>query len=598
MRANSLQSEFCVTPARSILVRSLLMCVIVGGGANLSAQVISAPSLTPFDARAVGTTSGAKTVRISLRHPLALNSVGIAPGYTEFSAGAVSGCVINGTTVNPSFTACVVPVTFTPKYPGSRTAPLIVTDSSGKRYSVGLVGTGLGPLAALTPGIVTKVAGGGAYGQFGGDGGPATSANLYIPRGVVVDPLGNSYIADTSNFRIRKVDASGNITTIAGTGAWSQLDWNHGNGGPATSAEIGPLAIALDGAGNLYIADDLVIRRVDLNGFITTIAGNGIRGYGGDGGPALDAEIQQATGVAVDTAGNIYIADSGNSRIRKIDASGIIDTVAGNGTVGYAGDGGPATDAAVEPESIALDHAGNICIADGSDRVRKVDTNGIITTVAGNGGVGFIGDGGPAVSAELDGPYSVAVDAAGNLYIADAVGGLHPGNQRIRKVDVNGIITTVAGNGSKSSFSGGVPATSTSINPNSIALDSAGNLYVSDNWNSLILKIDPSQSAYKFQSHAVNITSSAIKTVLSDTGNQHLRIADLNITGDYHLVSGNASDCPSAGNLGAGGSCALRIDFEPLSSGTLTGTVTITDNSNNRSRTTQHISLSGTGANP
>lgn len=609
MHPSPIPSEFRASPARRMLFQGLILCAIAGGAANLFAQVIDAPSLTPFDARAVGTTSGAKSVRIGLRHPLALTSVGIAPGYTEFSAGAVSGCVINGTTVNPSDTACTVPVTFTPKYPGLRTAPLIVTDSSGNKYSVGLVGTGLAPNAALTPGIVTKVAGGGNYGNFGGDGGPATSADIYSPRGVVVDPVGNYYIADLGNRRVRKVDTSGNITTVAGTGAWSFSDWNSWNEGPATNAEITPQAIALDTAGNLYIADVTVIRKVDLNGIITTIAGNGTPGYAGDGMPATDAEFEQPQGLAVDTAGNVYIADTGNCLIRKIDTSGIINKVAGktsttvSGEVvcGRSGDGGLATNAELDgPMGIALDAKGNLYFADiGNYEVRKVNTSGIITTVAGNAQAGFTGDGGPAVSAELNLPIGVAVDAAGNLYIADAYSGTPPvGNQRVRRVDVNGIIKTVAGDGAESSFSNGVPATSTSVNPYGIALDPAGNLYVADNWNNLILKINLSESAYTFQTHVVNTTSPAIKFVLTDNGNQHLSISGLDMTGDYHLLSGETSDCPSSGILGTGDSCALRIDFEPLTAGTLTGAATITDNANNHSGATQQVPLSGTGANP
>ena len=244
-----------------------------------------------------------------------------------------------------------------------------------------------------------------------------------------MDARGNLYIADGWNHRIRGVSPSGIISTVAGNGA----PWFSGDGGSATSASVcQPTGVAVDAAGNLYIADygNHRIRGVSPSGIISTVAGSGTQGFSGDGGPATSASLNYPGSVAVDAAGNLYIADSQNDRIRKVSASGIISTVAGNGALGFSGDGGPASSASLLlPGGVAVDAAGNLYIADSqNDRIRKVSASGIISTVAGSGAQGFSGDGGPATSALLYGPFGVAVDAAGDLYIGD----FH--NYRIRKV--------------------------------------------------------------------------------------------------------------------------------------------------------------------
>jgi uncharacterized protein (TIGR03437 family) len=320
---------------------------------------------------------------------------------------------------------------------------------------------------------ISTLAGGGAPGAgYSGDDGPATSAQLNSRWGVAVDSAGNLYIADTNNNRIRKV-SGGIITTVAGNGT----PGFSGDSGPATSIQLSaPSGVAVDSAGNLYIADtnNNRIRKVS-GGIITTVAGNGTLGFSGDGGPATSAQLKEPYGVTVDSAGNLYIAEPYDNRIRKI-SGGIITTLAGNGTSGFSGDGGPATSAQLAfPVGIAVDTAGNLYIADGGF-VRKV-SGGIITTVAG-GGI-ELGDGGPATRAKL-GASGVAMDTAGNLYIADQ------GNERIRKVS-GGIITTIAGKGTLGFSGDGGPATSAQLNvPVTVAMDTAGNVYIADYRNNRV----------------------------------------------------------------------------------------------------------------
>jgi sugar lactone lactonase YvrE len=332
----------------------------------------------------------------------------------------------------------------------------------------------------LTNGIITTVAGGSV-----GDGGAATNASLYAPTGVALDASGDLFIADYSNNRIRRVGTNGIITTVAGSGTYAYS----GDGGAATNAGLRyPYGVALDASGNLFIADegDDCIRRVGTNGIITTVAGNGTYGYSGDGGAATNASLCDPTGVTLDASGNLFIADTSNQRIRRVGTNGIITTVAGNGTNGYSGDGGAATNAELYyPGGVALDASGNLFIGDASNqRIRKVSTNGIITTVAGNGTYGYFGDGGAATNAELYWPSGVALDASGNLFIADQY------NNRIRKVGTNGIITTVAGNGTTVYSGDGGMATNAGLNwPYGVALDASGNLFIADQYNSRIRKV-------------------------------------------------------------------------------------------------------------
>jgi sugar lactone lactonase YvrE len=335
-----------------------------------------------------------------------------------------------------------------------------------------------------TDGDIDTVVGNGAQG-FSGDGGQATSAELNNPVALALDDAGNLYIADSYNFRIRKV-SGGTITTIAGTG---EAGFS-GDGGQAISAQLYvPSGLMVDRAGNLFIADyvNRRIRKVSTTGVITTVAGTGMEGFSGDGSQATQALLHLPTAVAVDSTGNLFIADSSNSRIRKVTAGGVISTVAGGGSQGFAGDGGQATSAGLNgPVGVAVDPSGKLFITDFLDqRVRKVTPNGVITTIAGNGTQGYSGDGGPATSAQLNQPWGIAVDGSGSVFIADLV------NHCIRKVAPSGVISTVAGDG-KPGFSGdGEQSTSAQLKfPAGVAVDNAGNLYIADSGNNRVRKVD------------------------------------------------------------------------------------------------------------
>ena len=358
----------------------------------------------------------------------------------------------------------------------------VAVDGAGNLYIADASNNGIRKVDST--GTITTIAGTGELG-FSGDGGPAVEAELHGPAGVAVDSAGNLYIADTGNQRIRKVDSTGTITTIAGTGEFGFS----GDGGPAVEAELrNPYGVAVDSAGNVYIADprNRRIRKIDSTGTITTIAGTGEFGFSGDGGPAAAARLDFPYGVAVDSAGNVYIADTGNQRIRKIDSTGTITTIAGSGEFGFSGDGGPAVEAEFRnPYGVAVDSAGNLYIADTSNRrIRKIDSTGTITTIAGTGEYGFSGDGGPAVEAELSQPRGVAVDSAGNVYIADV------NDHRIHKIDSTGTITTIAGTGFGFGGDGGPAAEAEFRRPDGVAVDSAGNLYIADSSDHRIRKVD------------------------------------------------------------------------------------------------------------
>jgi uncharacterized repeat protein (TIGR01451 family) len=333
-------------------------------------------------------------------------------------------------------------------------------------------------------GTQTTIAGTGPQG-FGGDGGPAIAAQLNNPAGLALDAAGNLYIADSGNSRIRKVTSGGIITTVAGVG----IAGYSGEGVQAVTTRISrPRGVTVDVNGNMFIADtdNNRIRKVTPAGIISTIAGTGTSGFSGDGGLGIVARLSNPYDVAVDASGTLFIADINNNRVRKLTPNGVIVTVAGSGSLsGAVGDGGPATSAIIGPTSVAVDASGSLWIADvRTDRIRKVGPNGIITTVAGTGSYGFSGDGAMATAAQFANPFGVALDTSANLFIADT------GNNRIRKVTPDGVINTVAGIGTRAFSGDGNQATMALLDfPNGIAVDAGGNLFIADTNNGRVRRV-------------------------------------------------------------------------------------------------------------
>ena len=456
-----------------------------------------------------------------------------------------------------------------------------------------------------------------------GDGGAATSASFYFPRTPALDSQGDLFITDAENNRIREVDTSGNISTVVGTGipcAMPSLPC--GDGGPATSALIFmPRTVTIEANGDLLVADDgdNKIREV-AGGIINTIVGSGNRcGTGqnevpwpcGDGGPALSASLNDARGAVRDAAGNLYFVDAQDNRVREVDTTGTITTVAGDGPDGNAptgcnnmqenltGDGGPAVSATLDcPLGLDMDAQGNLYVADTYNNViRKIDTGTprIITTIAGNGTAGHTGDGGLATSATLNSPDRVSVNGAGNFFISDS------GNNVIRRVDgASKIITAFAGNGVFAFAGDGGPALSASFaTPVGVVVDPAGNMYVGDVNNNRIRKVllNPnisfSSTTLPFGNQPINATATLPLTI-TNSGDAPLAISSISASEGAFSISTNP--CPVApATLAVGAQCVVEVAFAPTQFIAYTGTITVSDNGPT-SGSVQTINLSGMGA--
>jgi large repetitive protein len=584
--------------SKTILFPVLITLVVLGLMRGAEAQ-------TTFAATAVGTTTPAtQTVTVSVQSAGTVAKVEVltmgAPNldYTESGTDNCAGI---------SSGSCQVTVAFAPKYPGPRNGAVVLLDAGNNTLGTAyLTGIGQGSLAVMVPGAVSIVAGQVGEWTMVNDGGAATQADLYLPSGVAVDGLGNLFIADSHHNRVREVFATGahagTITTVAGDGSAGY----DAAATVATSTSLNqPGGVAIDGAGNLYIADtnNNVIRKVNLaTGSITTVAGTGAPGYTGDGSAATSATLNSPQGVEVDTAGDLYIADTNNDAVREVVlATKNIATIAGDGTgvPGFSGDGALAIDAKLDaPYSVALNADGYLFVADsGNNRVRVVSPSGNIATYAGNGTPAYLGDGGAAISAELYSPLGVACDPAGNVYIADAR------NYVVRKVNaVSGVITTIAGTNSEDNyvdgksdfsygngqngdaFSGGGIATGAGIYaPYGVAVDASGNLLIAEYFDHLIRKVSADSATLFFQPELwINQVSSSQNQTIENDGNVALTFSAVAPDANAAVASG-ATTCTTTSNLAVDESCVVAAEFAPTSTANplpnpLVGNVNLTGN--------------------
>lgn len=427
--------------------------------------------------------------------------------------------------------------------------------------------TSASSVLTLTPGLTSTVAGTSSSG-YSGDGGPATSAQFNFPLGITRDTQGNFYVADGANSVIRKFSLAGNVSTVAGNGSQGYS----GDGGAATSAQLAfPTAVAVDGAGNLFIADffNACVRKVDVNGIISTFA---------------TASGFLVRGVAADAAGNVYYS-SWYEGVWKVDTEGTVTRIAGNGSPGFSGDGAAATEAQTSGVAgLALDAQGNLYMAEvpNSD-IRKVDTNGIITTVAGNQQFGYTGDGGLATSAKLNGPTDVRIDAAGNLYITDS------SNNRIRRVNASGTISTIVGSGNYGyAGDGGLASVAQFAGPTALTLDGRGNLFITDTGNSVIREINVETTTLDFGQVIVGQTGGPVTVIVSNAGNANLNFTSVSVSSNFELQT----TCSASQPLAPGSECSTDVSFVPTAGGNLTGTVTFTDDA---AGTPHLINLKGEG---
>jgi uncharacterized protein (TIGR03437 family) len=406
----------------------------------------------------------------------------------------------------------------------------------------------------IADGLIRTVAGNGLF-RFSGNGGPATSATLFVPGGVAVDRDGNIYFTEQTLNRIRKITPDGLVSVVGGSG---MLGYS-GDGGPATEAALEiPTFVTTDPAGDIYFSDTInnVIRRIGRTGIITTIAGNGRNDFSGDRGPATRASLGGPNGIDFDDAGNLYISDTGNNRIRKVAPDGTISTIAGTGAAGFLGDNGPALQARLNGPTGLRVSGGSIYFADTQNhRVRRIDPGGVITTVAGNGQMGFSGDGGQAASASLNGPHGLAFDKAGVLYIADQA------NYVVRRVASDGVITTFAGQGGLSGYSGdGGPAKSARLlSPNDLAFDAAGNLLISDLGNHRIRAVLNAAPTYKVNPEILVLTAPAGSKPVDLTLDVVGSIPGIPFIAAGYAPDGWLSASPSAGSMPS----TLRVTIDP-----------------------------------
>ena len=499
----------------------------------------------------------------------------------DFTAAAGTNCAAGSYLGGQS---CRVTVEFTPKAPGMRLGAVQLLDATGNVvYQKLLTGVGQGSQVELVPGVITTAAGNGTAGNTG-DGGPATSAELTQAYGAAVDAGGNLYIADQGGHTVRRVDAKTDVmTTVAGTGT----EGFSGDGQPATSAQLAaPQGVAVDGAGNLYIADSANnrIRKVDaVTGIISTVAGDGAAGYSGDNQPAVGAELNWPFSVTVDGSGSLYIPDA-NHTVRKVDGNGVISTVAGTGVAGL-GSGVAATNAQLNnPWSVAVDAAGNLFIADrGNGRICEVDaTTGVLDTIVGQGGKKV------ATSDPLYLPSSVAVDAGGSVYYSVS------GYGQVYKVAGTATLVTqlaLAGGGASTGDGGSAYGASLTY-PTGLAMDGMGNLFVTD--STRVRKVSAAGASLTFSPRG-----QSLNTYLTNIGNTELNLNTVTLQNTKVGFSDQA-DCITASGTSAvpskavpGSYCIAQVTFTSKAAGSVSTTLTFTDDALNRTGSQQTLTLNG-----
>ena len=584
---------------RNLSLASCLLLCFLGQALGQSAFIF--PSSVPVGGPSA--QSGPITVTVQSQGNLASVEI-LTQGVANLDFTGSNTCIPPGGSYAVGQT-CTVSVSFAPKYPGVRLGAIVlIADDHHVMATQYLSGVGTGSLSVMVPGQISTLAGDGCLSDgacLTSQSTPATQSPLELPLGEATDAAGTLYISDTGGNRIRKVDLAGNITTIANNNGTAGLS---GDTGLAVSAEINqPSAIAIDGAGNIIFADtgNNAIREINaVTGNISTIAGTlGSAGHSGDGNNAKSALLSSPQGLAFDASGNLYIADTGNNCIREVNASSQnIATIAGSVSEGFSGDGAAAISAQFnQPWGITVSVSGDLYIADfGNNRVRKIDmATGIINTVAGNADKGYAGDGGAATAARLNSPASVVIDAADNLYIADSE------NSVIRKVNAaTEEITTIAGNGTALYGGDGFSAALAGLDkPYSIYLDGAGNLFIADRLDLRIREVSATVATLQYPTMKEGKTSAPIAQMLENDGNAPLQLSELTAAPattaaalDTNPTDPITTTCSTSQSLAVAASCLLAVEFTPVTVGAPgTGVLSVTSDSAN---SPVSVDLSGT----
>jgi uncharacterized repeat protein (TIGR01451 family) len=558
--------------------------VTVNVAANATSPQVNAVSVSgggSASANATDSTTVTMAVTYGISGTVTLNGSGLG-GVTMTLSGSASGTTTTSASGTYSLTGLASGGNYTvaPTLSGYVFTPASATFNS---ISANQTANFIASSSGATPQyVISTIAGTGTQG-YSGDGGPSSIAQLAFPWGIALDSAGNLYIADVYNQRVRKVAVNGTISTVAGNGSAGYS----GDGGQATSAQLNqPFDVAVDAAGNLYVADSANhrVRKVAANGTISTVAGTGTAGYSGDGGLATSAQLNGPDGLTVDAAGNLYIAEYANNSVRKVAPNGVISTFAGNGTLGYSGDGGAATSAQLNaPHGMAASPGGSLYIADSNNSVvRVVASNGTISTV----------------NVSVFRPCGVALDTAGNLYIANTYA------QTVLKLTSGGVVTTVAGDGI-SGFSGdGGPATSAALNfPSEVAVDARGNFYISDT-NSQRVRLVQSVGAAPVlsvsKSHVGNFTQGQTGAAYAVAVNNAAAAGPT--SGTVTVTETVPSGLTLASMAGAGWTCpgggttCTRTDALAAGSSYPPIAVTVNVASNAPSRVTNQVSVSGGGS--